>query len=211
MQHGNREMCRRSEAEEADAFSGLDSCYAEATKSDDARAKQRRGVQVVNGIRKWINEVGEGDGVLCIAAGDCVASELDRIAKVLFSAAAVRTRAVSASKPRDSYARAERDVGRGSGGDFTYDLMAGNHLRMLWREFSFDDVEISAADAAGADLEEDVAWRDFGIRDVGDFQWAFRDRVRIDEDCGFHKASAAVDMMTENERWFSHATLALSG
>ena len=69
-QHRNRQVRRRAEAEQPDPLAPLHARHAQAAKSDDAGAKQRRGVQVVQRIRQREHEVGAGQRVLGIAAVD---------------------------------------------------------------------------------------------------------------------------------------------
>ena len=105
-QHRNRQVRRRAEAEEADPLPALHARHPEAAKSDDAGAKQRRRVQIVQRIRQRKHEIGAGDGVLGIAAVDAVAGEGRSVAEVLHPAAAVRAGPIRAADPGDADTRA---------------------------------------------------------------------------------------------------------
>jgi len=56
-----------------------------------------------------------------------------------------------------------------SGYDFAYYLVAGNDSGLARREFAFNDVEVGAADSAGAYPEKNVAGFRLGCGDVFDF------------------------------------------
>src|SRR6266404_1681725 len=59
--------------------------------------------------------------------------------------------------------------------DFADDLVARNYLVVEGREFALGDVQVSAADSAGKDAEEDMVNGGSGDGDVFDFEWAIGD------------------------------------
>ena len=99
-----------SEAEEADAFAGLGSGYAEAAEADDAGAEQWGDVGVVERGREGVDEVRAGEGVLGVASVDGVAGEGGVVAEIFFVAEAEGAGAVGAADPGDANAGAERGV-----------------------------------------------------------------------------------------------------
>ena len=86
------------------------------------------------------------------------------------------------SSPR----RQKGQVTRRTGEDFADDLVAGDDAVMLRFEVTLDDIEIGAADAADADLEQDLIGRGCGLRDVLDGEGVRGDFPRRVEDGGFH-------------------------
>ncbi len=157
LEDGDGEAGGAAEAEEADAFAGLDAGDAEAAEADDARAEERGDVDVVETGGEGIDEVGAGQGVFGIAAIDGVAGKDGVVAEVFFAAAAEGASAVGAADPGDADARADWKVGGCALDDFADDLVAGDEAWVERGQVAFDDVEVGAADSAGEDAEEDVA------------------------------------------------------
>jgi hypothetical protein len=56
----------------------------------------------------------------------------------------------------------------------------------LW-QLSFGDVQIRAADSAGADLEQHLSRGMSRLRDAFDAQWAFGNCSGLSKECGFHR------------------------
>lgn len=100
------------------------------------------------------------------------------IAKILVATFAIRADAVGPADPGDADAGTERDSVRCHVNNFSDDLVAGNHLRMLRGKFAFDNVEIGAAHTAGPDAEKHVAGFEDGLRDLGDLQRTLGNRAR---------------------------------
>jgi hypothetical protein len=155
-----------SEAEEADMFAGLGSRDAEAAEADDAGAQEGCDVGVVEGGRQGIGEVGADESVLGVAAVYGIASEDWVVAEVFFVAKAERAGAVGATDPGDAYSHASGAVGSCAVDDFAYDLVAGDEGLVDEGKVALEDVEIGAADSAGEDAEEEMA---FGEGGAGDF------------------------------------------
>ena len=65
-----------------------------------------------------------------------------------------------------TYSRAERNSARGAIDHVAYDLMAGNKLRTALRQFTFDNVEIGPAHAAGSNPQQHVPGLQLGFRNV---------------------------------------------
>ena len=117
-----------SEPEEAYTFAGLRAGDTQAAEADDAGAEERGDVGVVQRIGRIGHGIGEvaDQGVLCVAAVDRVAGEDGVVAEVFFVAQTEGAGAVGAADPGDAYAYTLRAIGRGSFGDFAYDLVAEN-------------------------------------------------------------------------------------
>src|SRR5580704_4253625 len=101
-------MRRCAKTEESDAVATLHTRDAQAAKANDARAQQRRGMQVVEFRRQRINKVAARGGVLGVSTVDGVPGEDRRVAKVLEAAPAIRTATIDATHPRHANARTER-------------------------------------------------------------------------------------------------------
>src|SRR5580700_6551003 len=149
-------MRRRAKAKESNAIAGLDAGHSQAAKADDAGAEKRRGVQVVQLGRKLEDKVAARYGVLRVAAVDGVSGKDRRIAKIFESAATVRAGSIYAADPGNTYAGAERKLGRSAVYYITYDLVAGDQGLHARGQFAFDDVQIGAADAARAHPQQDL-------------------------------------------------------
>ena len=76
-------MRGRAEAVETDALARLDAGDAQGAKPDDARAQQRRGVQVVERGGQRVDEVVARDDVFGVAAVDVVAGVARVVAQIL--------------------------------------------------------------------------------------------------------------------------------
>ncbi len=74
-----------------------------------------------------------------------------------------------------------------SGNDFADDLVAGDDSRMERGKFAFDDMEISTADTACENFQENVAGLRVRSGDVFDFQGQLGDWSRRGENCGLHE------------------------
>jgi hypothetical protein len=183
LEHGQSEVGGGSEAKQADSLAALDSGDAKAAESDDSGAEQRGGLEVVEGIRERDGEIGTGDGVLGIAAVDGVAGEDGRVAEVFVTAETIGTGAVDASEPGDADAGAG---GQAASDDFANDLVPWDYVRAQRGEFTLHDVEVGAADAAGADFDEYMTRAGLGMRDVDDFEGPRGNGSGRGEDGGAH-------------------------
>ncbi len=168
MKNSNGERGGAAEAEEADALAALDARDAQAAEADDPGAKQRRGDDGLEACGKRVDEIGAHRGELGVAAVDGVAGEDGMVAEVLHVVAAEPAIAVDAADPGDADARACGEHRGCAFDNFADDLMAGDDAWMERREIALDDVEVSAADAAGEDLEEQFAGLRLRARDVFD-------------------------------------------
>lgn len=186
VQNGDRKMSGGAKTEESYTFALLDACDAQAAETDDASAEQGRGVEIVEGFGQGKNEIGAGQRVFGIAAGNGVAGEGWMVAEIFFAATAVGTLAVGAADPTDAYTGSERDFAPGNFDDFADDLMPGNHARMLRRQLPLNDVQIGAADATGADMQEQVAGFQFGLGHLGNLQRTLCDGSGLSKNSGFH-------------------------
>src|SRR5262249_10470616 len=157
----DRDVRRRAEAVNAQPFTGRragDARQPQRAEADDARAEQRRGLFVVEGFRDRVDEISRGDGVLCVTAVDQPSGERGVLAKVLFAFTAVFPPAASLMQPRDTDAVADLESrhARPDLLDAPDDLMAWNNGQNLSRQFTFDHMQVGAADAADADFHQDL-------------------------------------------------------
>ena len=135
-----------------------------------------------------VGKVFWGNDVLCVTAVDAVAGECWVIAKIFGSRAAVFAGAVGVMEPGYADAGANRKFVSAGTQRFNgaYNLVAGNYGRFPQREFSLDNVQIGAADAAVTDADEHFA--------CGRLRKGYvdkRERIGFDaswhlEDAGFH-------------------------
>ena len=74
-----------------------------------------------------------------------------------------------------------------AGDDFAHDLVAGNQLLTARGQFSFDNMQVGAAHAAGPDLEKHPSRFYFGTRKVSNLKRVLLDRLRSCQNCGPHR------------------------
>ncbi len=126
-----------------------------------------------------------------VPAIDRVAGECRRVAEILRAAAAVGTRAVGAADPRDSHPRADRKGGSGAGGDLAHNLVSGNQRAEARRQLAFHDVEVGAADAAGAHANHNLVGRGFRTRHLADLEGPAFNRAGRTKNGGAHRPSSS--------------------
>jgi len=105
VQNGDRQMCGSAKAKQTYPLAGFHSSYAKAAETNDASAKQWRGVQIVHCLRKRKNEVGMGHGVFSVTTIDCVAGKSWRIAEIFQSVIAIPAAAVDTANPGNTNSR----------------------------------------------------------------------------------------------------------
>src|SRR5216684_870109 len=103
-----------AKSEEADTVASLNTGDPQAAKANDARAQERRSVQVVQLWRELKHKVAAGRGILRITAVDGVSREYRCIAKIFKSAAAIGAGSVDSANPGNTDARAERQLSVGT-------------------------------------------------------------------------------------------------
>ena len=139
-------------------------------------------MEVIQFWGKRIDEIGARHCVFRIPAVDGVSSEGWRVAKIFHAPAAIRAGSIHTTHPRNTNARADRQLGRCTLNNIADDLVAGNERLNSLRQFSLDDVQIGAAYAAGSNLQEHLAAR---RRRLGSF-FNVKRVFRRSEDGGFH-------------------------
>jgi len=115
----------------ADTIAVLDSGYTKAAKTNNARAQQRRSMEIVELKGKRKSKVGTNDCVLSVAAIYRITGKRWGIAEILHTEVTIPASAVGSSHPGNAYTRADRRVLHGSGAgssryDIADDLMSGN-------------------------------------------------------------------------------------
>jgi hypothetical protein len=146
-------MCRRSKPEQADALTLLNTSHTQRAESDNAGAQQRRRMKVVEFWRQRKHKVSARQSVLRITPRHGVTGECRPIAQVFHLVAAVPARSVGSTDPRNAHPGSEWKIGGSSIDNLTDDLVARDKVLPLRCEFAFHDMQIRAADAAGAHLE----------------------------------------------------------
>ena len=107
---------------------------------------------------KLIERIGQGDGkirprqrILRIPAVDGIAREYRRIAEILSASATVRTCSIGTAEPGNTHPF--------PAGQFTDDLMTGNHPFANWPEFPFNYMQIGPADATSEHAHRHITRR----------------------------------------------------
>ena len=142
--------------------------HNQRTVADEPRAQQRRRGNVVVFVwnREAITLVGER--VFGIAAVEVIAGEARVVAQVFVAARAVAAFAAGVAQPRhaDAVADIEAFGRRAFFGDDADDFMPGNDRQLAVSEVAIDDVQIGAAHAAGANLDQQLIGRGLGKRQL---------------------------------------------
>jgi hypothetical protein len=182
------EVRRCAEAEESDPVAGGNFGDAEAAEADDARAEKRSKVGGGGFFRERDEEVGAGDRVFSIAAVHGVPGVGGVVAEIFVVLAAEGAGAISSAEPGDAGAMADGDRAH-AGAEFLHaadNLVSGcDSVAQRWK-LTGGDVEIGAADAAGLDLEQDLARSGFGDGQVFKRQGARGDGGGVVKDGGAH-------------------------
>jgi hypothetical protein len=183
MQNCDGEMRGGSETEEAYSFARLDSSDAQAAEADDAGAEQGSGVEVVQGVRKGIDEAGAGESVFGVASVDRIAGKRRSVAQIFKAFRAIGARSIDASQPGNPDSRANRQFPFHHLAD---DLMSRDQRTAQGREFAFGDVQVGAADSARANAQQHVARSNGRYSDFSDNEGLFR---LFENGCQHHKNS----------------------
>jgi hypothetical protein len=155
----DRQMGRRTEAEERHALAGLDLGPAQRAVADRARAQQRRRGDVVELIGQMNREVlGDGDR-LGVTTVHRPTRELGVLAEVLVAAPAVSAHAVGPVQPAhaDAFGGMQPRAAFAQRVHHADDLMPGHDRQPRQVELPGDDVQIGAAAGAHADLQANLA------------------------------------------------------
>jgi hypothetical protein len=187
VQDGDGQMRGGAEAEQSHALAGLHARHPKAAIADNARAQQRSGMQIVErgGQREY--EIRTGERVFRVTSVDAVSGKGRRVAKVFQTVPAIPAASIHAAHPGDPHAGAHRQLRGGAARDFSHDLMARDERLTQRRQLSFDDVQVGAADAAGADPQQNFIAARLGPRHLTDAQRLMREVLRRDEQGGFHR------------------------
>ena len=117
-------MRRRAEAKQPDLVAMFHAGNPQAPESDNAGAKQRRRLQVVEIAGKREHEIRSSQGELGESPIHRAPRERRRIAQVFHSSNAVRARSVDAAHPGNSDSCPERQFRRGPIDDLAHNLVA---------------------------------------------------------------------------------------
>jgi hypothetical protein len=128
------------------------------------------------------------------------------VAEIFFAGAAIFAGLVGFVQPGDSYAGAKGESSRALA-EFFYDadyLMSWDHWRFARREFSFDYVQIGAADSAHFYAHEDFTCSGMWIGGVGEVEGIGLDWGGGAQEAGFHVCLLAHSFYIQ-ERFFDCA------
>ena len=117
-------MRGRAEAEEPDAIATFHAGHPQAPESDNARAEQRRCVQVIQTVGQREHEIRSRQGKLGEPAIDRVPRESRRIAEILQASMAIRACPIDAAHPGDSHSCPEGKPRRGPVYNLAHNLVA---------------------------------------------------------------------------------------
>ena len=191
--HLNGDVRGGAEAVQTEAPARLDAGEPQGAVPDDARAQQRRGVQVGEALRDAVEEMRAGEGQAGIAAVHGPAGERGAVAEVLPAGEAEAALPAGAVEPGDADALARAEAA-GVARHRAHHLVAGDERRFAGREFAFDHVEVRAADRAGAHPHQHLAGAGLRRRDIGELEGAGLERRGRAQQPGFHALSASVSI-----------------
>src|SRR5215208_750128 len=159
-----------AEAVEAEAFGVAG--HPQGAIADQARAQQRRGLEIRVAFGERKAEPVVGGGILGVAAVYLVAGEAGIVAQVLPSRAAVAAGAVRVPEPgyADPVPRGETFDAPADPFDRTDDLVAGDQGQLRIRELAVHHVQVCPAHRAGVDPDKDVLRPRFRLRHLGGAQ-----------------------------------------
>ena len=143
--------------------------HAQGAVADQARAEERRGLEIGVTLGNRETEAVVRRGVLGEAPVQLVARETRPVTKILAFRPAVATLAAGPAEPRhpDPVSCAEaRDVPPHRR-DPAHDLVAGDQGQHRLGQLAFDHVEVRAADPAGQNPQEHLVRPGRGERDPG--------------------------------------------
>ena len=122
---------------------------AQRAVADQARAEQRRRLEIRIARREREAEALVGDDLLGVAAVEVVPGEACPVAEVLPPGRAVAAPAARPAEPR--HAEPAAVVG------LAHDLVAGHERQPVRRQLAVDDVQVGSAHAAGMHAQEQLA------------------------------------------------------
>jgi hypothetical protein len=154
---------------------GLNSSYPKAAEADNAGTEERGRVKIIESCRQRNHEITTGQCEFGVAAVNGVAGEGGRVAEVLTIPDAVPAGSVRAADPGDAHASAEWKSWRVSVCDFPDDLVTRYQWLPPRRQFTFDNMQISPANATSPDPYQNVTGSGFRLECLSDFEWAKRD------------------------------------
>jgi len=85
---------------------------------------------------------------------------------------------IDAADPGDANAGTGREIRRSSVHDLAHDLMAGNYALTARRQFPFDDVQISPANATRPYAKQNVTWFESRLRNLANCKAVLRNALR---------------------------------
>jgi hypothetical protein len=178
----------RTESIKSQVCPALQVRHSQAPVADDPGAEQGSGVFVWQAIRNRIQKILRCHDPFRKSSIHGVAREQRRVTEILFSSLAIAARSVRLVQPSNPHAHALRKARstRSRLFDFSDDLMPRNHGRFLRREFSFDHMQVRAADTAYLYADEDLSGTRFWLGNIGVFKWISLDSGWRAQQAGLH-------------------------
>jgi hypothetical protein len=183
------EVCRRTESEEPEPRASPRAGEPQRSIADHSGTEKRRGLPRREPRRQAVRRSGGSGHPLGVAAVPVAAREPRPPAEVLAAGRAERALAARLREPSDADAIADPKIARSGAwtDDPTGDLVARDD-RQRRGDLSLDDVEVRPADAAGVDLDDDLALNGSRVRQIRGAERTRFGRGRPLEDHSVHAA-----------------------
>jgi hypothetical protein len=177
------------ESDQAEALSGLKSCAPERAITDDAGAKQRGCVKIVETIRKREDKRRVGYRPFGETAIRVESREVRVRAQVLLAAVAGVAVAAGPAQPGDSHPAPDRGSRHAFAEplDLAHYLVPGDARVRRRNDLTFGQMEIRVADAAGANTHEDLARARRGRRPLFEAERLLLDGPRLMQNYSPHE------------------------
>lgn len=158
-------MTRRPETGESQRLAVHEAGQIERPETDSTRTEKRRGFKIRKELGDGIGGSFGDDHLFGVPAGRVSSCGAEVFAQIFQSGAAERTRPACVVNPADAHAVAQLEMvdALPQSDDFANRLMSEDHGKPGRRRAAFDLIEFCMADAAGGNLDEDLARPGFGI------------------------------------------------
>jgi hypothetical protein len=161
---------RRAKAVEPQFFASAGN--HERSPADQASAEQRGESNVIANFAEWERIARIGDRRRCETAVAGKPGEERAIAEIFLAAKTVRADATVVSEPRnaDALTHAQPCDARPDHIDATDDFVAWDDRHLRIGQFAIHNMQVRAADAAGGNLDSNLARPRLPISEIGEFQ-----------------------------------------
>ncbi len=138
-------------------------------------------MHVVQTCRQGKDKIPSSECILRVATINRVAREGGRIAEIFLAGAAIPANSVGPSDPRDANSCSDRQVRGGAVHHIADDLMSRDHTWFQHGKFSLADVQVSAANPAGANFQKHLICPHYRYGGFSNSKRTLRDRPRLIE------------------------------